>query len=71
MSILHTITNQQAGRDAQLRAWLKPRLKRQNGQWECTGRGTTVKSFCPRVAYSLWIWAMQPNVIYASGGVAA
>jgi len=70
MSILHTIANQPC-RDAQIKAWLKPRLKRQNDQWECMGRGTTVKSVCPRVAYSLWIWAMQPNVIYASGEVAA
>jgi len=70
MSILHTIANQ-PGRDAQIKAWLKPRLKLQNGFWECTGRGATAKGHCPEVAYTLWMFAVQPNVIYASGGIAA
>ena len=65
MSILHTIANQQPSRDAQIKAWMKPRIKLQDDLWVCTGRGTTVKSYCPRAAYILWIFAMQPNVIYA------
>lgn len=65
MSMLHQIVDHQKQRDQQIKVWMKPRIKREAGAWLCTGRGTTVKSYCPRAAYDLWLFALQPKVIYA------
>ncbi|GEQ77947.1 hypothetical protein CTTA_4952 [Comamonas testosteroni] len=51
-------------RDRMLRDWMKPRIKRVDGTWVCTGRGTTATGFSPLAAYSKWLMAQSQSYIY-------
>ena len=53
-------------RDRMLRDWMKPRIKRMDGTWVCTGRGTTATGLGPWAAYSAWFMAQSQSVIYAT-----
>lgn len=57
-----------ARRDVMLRAWLKPRIKRQAGTWVCCGRGVTETGYSPQSAHNAWLMAQQIQEIYAQAG---
>ena len=57
-------------RDRMLRDWMKPRIKRVDGTWVCTGRGTTATGFNPWAAYSKWLIAQSQAFIYATTNAA-
>jgi len=53
-------------RERMLRGWMKPRIKRVDGAWVCTGRGTTATGLGPWAAYSTWLMAQSQSFIYAT-----
>lgn len=53
-------------RDRMLRDWMKPRIKRVDGTWVCTGRGTTATGFSPLAAYSKWLMGQSQSFIYTT-----
>ena len=57
-------------RDKMLRDWMKPRIKRVDGIWVCTGRGTTATGFSPLAAYSKWLMAQSQSFIYTTTNAA-
>jgi len=57
-------------RDRMLRDWMKPRIKRVDGTWFCTGRGTTATGFNPWAAYSKWLMAQSQSFIYTTTNAA-
>ncbi len=66
LEIERELTRQREMRKRMLRDWMKPRIKRVDGAWVCTGRGTTATGLGPWAAYSAWLRAQSLSVIYAT-----
>ena len=70
LEIERELTRTREMRERMLRDWMKPRIKRADGTWVCTGRGTTATGFSPLAAYSKWLMAQSQSFIYTTTNAA-
>lgn len=70
LEIERELTRKRETRERMLRDWMKPRIKRVDGTWVCTGRGTTAIGFSPLAAYSKWLMAQSQSFIYTTTNAA-
>ncbi len=70
LEIERELTRERETRERMLRDWMKPRIKRVDGIWVCTGRGTTATGFSPLAAYSKWLMAQSQSFIYTTTNAA-
>lgn len=66
LEIERELTRKREMRERMLRDWMKPRIKRVDGTWGCTGRGTTATGFSPLAAYSKWLMEQSQSFIYTT-----
>lgn len=70
LEIERELTRKREMRERMLRDWMKPRIKRVDGAWVCTGRGTTATGLGPWAAYSAWLMAQSQSFIYTTTNAA-
>lgn len=68
MTILQLLEQDQQQRTWQerraqmLRDWMKPRIRRVDGVWTCSGRGFSATGFSPAAAYGVWVVLQRPAI---------
>lgn len=53
-------------RQEMLRSWLKPRIKRVSGGWNCEARGVVGSGFSPAAAYGSWLTSVRKMEVHIS-----